>query len=788
MLQNNIPAELRELRQWAFCRVTHKEDPNNKRPRNPKNGFWASDKDPSHWGTFEQAMFMASKYDDGAVGLMLTEKDPYCIIDLDNKEDNPVSDEAIEGYIRLAEQADSYVERSVSGRGLHVVIKAELPSGRKRDQCEIYTQNRFMICTGDVVHAKPISEQQELATWFWEQLESPDDQEDADPSAELVDIDQVMSDDEVMEMAWNAENGAKFQELWAGDWESMGYDSQSEADLALMSMLAYYSYSNTQCIRLFRLSALGKREKAVINDRYLRRETLAQVRRRQGPPPKIMDLEQLRKNLSLPTSKPEIPAAPSRSMAFSYKADAGDLIKDESDAPHIPNEVAGFPTPPGIIGEIADYIYSSAFRPVPEIAIAAAFGLVAGIAGRAFNITQVGLNQYIVLIAKTGTGKEAIGQGIDRLFSAARRFSPQADEYQGPAAFASGQSLARVLPEKPCFVSVLGEFGMLLQGMSKAKPGEPAHTLKRALLDIYNKSGVNAWLKPTVYSDKEKNTALVQAPNVTFVGESTPEEFYKALDESAIMDGFVPRLMLIEYKGDRPELNDAAGHPPPETLVRRLADLINTSLGAAQNPEGIVVTQVRQSREGAKILRAFNDEIDAMFKGMPDGPNRQILNRAHLKALKLAGLLAVGVNWHDPEVDDELATWAVQFVRAEMTTMMARYESGEIGEGENAHRFTDAVRMAIGRLFGEDKEEQRKLRTAYRVSPSIQGTTIIPYSFLLHYLKGRQPFKSDKRGPGRALEETIREMVAAGALVKLSSMQAKTKGLSGDAYSPGDAL
>ncbi|MBD4207884.1 hypothetical protein GUH47_18190 [Xanthomonas citri pv. citri] len=780
---SNIPAEMRERRQWAGCTISHESDPNHKRPVNPKTGFWASTTNPQHWGTFEQAVQWASKAENRAIGFMLSKADPYCIIDLDNKEDNPVSDETLAWYDELAKESGSYVERSISGRGLHVVIKAEIESGRKKNNCEIYDNDRFMICTGDVVHALPIKEDQELATWFWEQLES----EGSDEPIEMQDVDELISDDDIMEMAWNADNGSKFQELWWGDWRSMGYDSQSEADLALMSMLAFYSESNAQCLRLFRMSELGKREKAVKDDKYLYHETLRQVRTRQGPKPKIMDLDELRKSMEAFTKPLAPPARSIPEVDFVYKADAGDLLKDETEAPHIPETTeAGFTLPPGIIGEIAEYVYSSSHRPVPEIAIATAFGFVAGVAGRAYNISQVGLNQYIVLLAKTGTGKEAIGQGIDRMFSAARRYCPQADTFQGPAAFASGQSLARILPEKPCFVSTLGEFGLLLQGMTKAKPGEPAHTLKRALLDIYNKSGVNSWLKPTVYSDREKNTELVQAPNVTFVGESTPHEFYKALDESAIMDGFVPRLMLLEYKGDRPELNEHAGHPPSDLLVRKVAEFINTALGATSNPDGITVTNIVQDREAAKLLRAFNDEIDAMFHGMDDGPNRQILNRVHLKAIKLAGLLAVGVNWHDPVVTVELAEWAIDFTRREMTTMMARFESGEVGEGDDAHRFTNAVRTAIMRVLDADKQEASTLRNSYRFPPKLEGTTIIPHSFLARYLKGRQPFKGDKRGPGRALDETIREMLTAGDLVKLSEGQAKGQyGLLGAAYSIG---
>lgn len=75
-----------------------------------------------------------------------------------------------------------------------------------------------------------------------------------------------------------------------------------------------------------------------------------------------------------------------------------------------------YSVPPGLVGEIAQFIYAQAPRPVPEIALAGALGMVAGIAGRAYNVSGTGLNQYTLLLAPTGTGKEAIASGIDKLF------------------------------------------------------------------------------------------------------------------------------------------------------------------------------------------------------------------------------------------------------------------------------------------------------------------------------------------------------------------------------------
>lgn len=167
--------------------------------------------------------------------------------------------------------------------------------------------------------------------------------------------------------------------------------------------------------------------------------------------------------------------------------------------------------PPGLVGDLARFIHDAAPRPVPEIALAGAIGLMAGVCGRAFNVSGTGLNQYVLLIAETGTGKEAINSGISALMKACRTSCPVALSFVGPAHIRSDAALLKQLAKSPAFVSVLGEFGLTLQQM--ANPRAPSHlaSVKQILLDIYNKSGAHDVLNPMVYSDQEKNTPPIDS-------------------------------------------------------------------------------------------------------------------------------------------------------------------------------------------------------------------------------------------------------------------------------------
>jgi putative DNA primase/helicase len=80
-----------------------------------------------------------------------------------------------------------------------------------------------------------------------------------------------LADDEVLEFCRKAKNAAKFLDLYeAGDTSLYGGD-ESRADLALMSMLAFYTQDPTQLEGLFDDSALGLRPKWKNRPDYRRR-------------------------------------------------------------------------------------------------------------------------------------------------------------------------------------------------------------------------------------------------------------------------------------------------------------------------------------------------------------------------------------------------------------------------------------------------------------------------------------------------------------------------------------
>lgn len=238
-MYEQIPQELKALPNWICWDAVpdEKRGKIKKVPINALTGGGAMSNNPSTWCDFDTAVKASEKH--SGIGFMFGGC-PYFGVDIDGKE------EELEAYQRgengniiseFISTLQSYAEISQSGKGIHIICRGKLPKrGRRKGSVEMYEDGRFFVMTGN-----SCSEYESIAecTDSIKPLHEKYIGGDHEPVAKAVPAVRLDTADQIIKAAAGAKNGGKFVSLYSG--RTAGYASQSEADMAFCSMLAFWT-------------------------------------------------------------------------------------------------------------------------------------------------------------------------------------------------------------------------------------------------------------------------------------------------------------------------------------------------------------------------------------------------------------------------------------------------------------------------------------------------------------------------------------------------------------------
>lgn len=238
-MYEQIPQELKALPNWICWDAVpdEKRGKIKKVPINALTGGGAMSNNPSTWCDFDTAVKASEKH--SGIGFMFGGC-PYFGVDIDGKEEDLEAYQRGENGNIISEfisTLQSYTEISQSGKGIHIICRGTLPKrGRRKGSVEMYENGRFFVMTGNSCSEyEGIAECSDSIKPLHEKYIGGGHE----PVAKAVPAVSLSSADDIVKAAAGAKNGGKFVALYGGD--TAGYTSSSEADMALCSILAFWT-------------------------------------------------------------------------------------------------------------------------------------------------------------------------------------------------------------------------------------------------------------------------------------------------------------------------------------------------------------------------------------------------------------------------------------------------------------------------------------------------------------------------------------------------------------------
>jgi len=252
---NATPRELWQYRQYVSWKYVDRgaEKP-DKVPVNPRTLGNAGVTWPSTWSDIRNTVRVYQANEDLAgIGFVLTDHDPYVMIDLDNCiHDNQLSPLAEEVVYRL----NTYTEVSPSQTGLRLFIYHEGAVTLKRDTIEIYYNGRWATLTGNVLHQRPIARVESL-DWLLTRFTKPGGQGGSGPTTPAFAGQPASGDDAEL---WRriCRHNQLAMALYNGD-TSQARGDDSRAVMLLLNSLALWTKGDpARMRRMMEQTALDK--------------------------------------------------------------------------------------------------------------------------------------------------------------------------------------------------------------------------------------------------------------------------------------------------------------------------------------------------------------------------------------------------------------------------------------------------------------------------------------------------------------------------------------------------
>jgi len=323
---------------------------------------------------------------------------------------------------------------------------------------------------------------------------------------------------------------------------------------------------------------------------------------------------------------------------------------------------------PGVVGNVVDWIVSTARRPNRVLALGAAIVTIGTLIGRRVaGPTRSATHLYVVTVAPATAGKDHPRRCILPLMEAA-----QAGAHVLLGDITSQSGFNRAMKTSPLTVVVIDEIAGFLGRIISPQSSYWERRLSGKLREQWSCSfGVIGTMTSAEYAETR-----IQCPAMSMFGTSTNTEFWSVLQGAEVENGFFSRFLVLASNVQAPDQDPQAGAlEVPEALATRLAELYcwkGNPLATAQlnDPEirfepYILPWAAPEARECYReLIEWVEHEIEDDFR------KQAYLGRVAETAVRLATIRAAGREGAAAKLDLSDMQWGANLTRTAVTAMV----------------------------------------------------------------------------------------------------------------------
>jgi hypothetical protein len=335
---------------------------------------------------------------------------------------------------------------------------------------------------------------------------------------------------------------------------------------------------------------------------------------------------------------------------------------------------------PGLVGKITDWVCATAQRPNRIFALGVAVTVIGTLIGRRLcGPTDSGTHLYILALAPTGSGKDHYLTSVSTLLTAGG-----GSHLIGPDSFMSESAVINHMVSRPLSLCAMDEFGAFVAKINNPRASVHDKAISKTLRTAWGRS----FKQMSTPQWAGKDFLMINAPALSILGASTAKEFFDAISDSDLSNGFMNRFLVLVV-----DKRPAAQKPDPTKVPDDLKNLIKdrcrpfwiTLTDDNGRPSDrlydapINPTKIGWADNRAEALYdAYADEILARIDKNEDIGH--FISRNAETAVRLATIRAVGRAGDNATVDLADMRWGIDFVRLASDAVVAKASTTMIDE------------------------------------------------------------------------------------------------------------